>query len=295
MRVGLQIPIFKPSTPETMRLWLKDIAQAADEGGFYSIWMMDHFLQLGHGMGEPETEMLEGYVALGYLAGVTEKIRLGLMVGGVIYRHPAIVVKSISTLDVLSGGRAYFGIGAAWYEYECKSLGLPFPETKVRFELLEEQLKIARQMFAGDTSPYEGKHFQMEKPINNPQPLQKPRVPILIGGMGPRKTLRFVAQYANGTNFFGAAPDKMIKRRLEILKEHCADVGRPYEEIEKTVLVTANLPGVKGSPRGFEPIERGKQLHEMGFDHIIFNFMSDYTLDSMRYMSEEVIPVLEEL
>lgn len=295
MRVGLQIPIFKPSTPETMRSWLKDIAQAADVGGFYSIWMMDHFLQLGRGMGEPETEMIEGYVTLGYLAGVTEKVRLGLMVGGVIYRHPAIVVKSISTLDVLSGGRAYFGIGAGWYEYECKSLGLPFPETKVRFELLEEQLKIARQMFAGDTSPYMGKHFQMEGPINNPQPLQKPRVPILIGGMGPKKTLRFVAQYADATNFFGAAPDEMIKRRLEILKGHCEDVGRPYEEIEKTVLVTANVPGVQGSPRGFDPIERGKQLREMGFEHIIFNFMSDYTLDAMKYLSGEVIPVLKEL
>ena len=173
MRIGLQVPHYRPSTPETRREWLKETAQTIEAGGFYSMWVMDHFFQLGGTLGDPETEMMEGYTTLGYLAGVTEKLKLGLLVGGVIYRYPAIVVKLVSTLDVLSGGRMYFGIGAAWYEHESLSLGLPFPEKKVRFELLEEQLQIAHKMFAGDDTPYEGKHTQMPRPHNNPQPLQK--------------------------------------------------------------------------------------------------------------------------
>ena len=224
MRVGLQIPHFRPSTPENKRSWLKDVAQTADQSGFYSIWLMDHFLQLGFGFGEPDTEMLEGYSTLGFISGVTEKIKIGLLVGGVIYRHPAILVKTISTLDVLSGGRTYFGVGASWYEYECQCLGLPFPDKKTRFELLEEQLKIAKQMFAGDTTAYQSKHFQMQKLINNPQPLQKPHPPILIGGTGPQKTLRLVAQYADACNFFDA-PDAELIKSLNILKKHCEDVG----------------------------------------------------------------------
>ena len=290
MRVGLQIPHFRPSTPETKRSWLKDVAQAADQGGFYSIWVMDHFLQLGHDLGEPDTEMLEGYSTLGFLSGVTEKIKIGLLVGGVIYRHPAIVVKTISTLDVLSGGRAYFGIGAGWYDYECQCLGLPFPERKVRFELLEEQLKIAKQMFAGDTTAFQGKHFQMQKPINNPQPLQKPHPPILIGGMGPTKTLRFVAQYADACNFF-AAPDEKLIESLDILKKHCEDVGRPYEEIEKTTLQRADMLG-ENKPY---PVERAKQLRQMGFEHIIFNNMGAYSKERMKYLTDELAPAINEL
>jgi F420-dependent oxidoreductase-like protein len=288
MRISLQVPHFRPSTPESKRGWLKEIAQTADQGGFYSMWFMDHFLQLGSWLGKPETEMLEGYTSLGYVAGVTEKIRLGLMVGGVIYRHPAIVVKMISTLDVLSGGRVYFGIGAAWYDHECKCLGLPFPETSVRFELLEEQLKIAKQMFAGDTSPYNGKHFRMEAPVNNPQPLQKPHPPILIGGMGPKMTLRLVAQYADACNLFGGRADEDIRQALETLKKHCQDVGRPYDEIEKTVLQTYG----EGEP---DPVERGKQLAEWGIQQIIFNIKGDYTSETLKFFTDKVIPALKDL
>ena len=290
MKVGLQIPHFRPSTPENRREWLTEVAQTIESGGFYSIWVMDHFFQLGGWLGEPETEMMEGYTTLGFLAGVTEKLRLGLMVGGVIYRAPALVVKMISTLDVLSGGRMYFGIGAAWYEGESKALGLPFPDMKTRFELLEEQLQIAHQMFSGDTRPYTGKHTRMEHPVNNPQPLQQPHPPILIGGMGPTKTLRMVAEYADACNFFGGRGDEALLDSLETLKIRCKEAGRPYEEIEKTVLDTLSFEG--GRP---DAAARGKHLHEMGFEHIIFNLRGDYSKDNLRYLTEEVVPALNAL
>ncbi len=288
MRIGLQVPHYRPSTPETRRDWLKETAQTIEAGGFYSMWVMDHFFQLGGMLGDPETEMMEGYTTLGYLAGVTEKLRLGLLVGGVIYRYPAIVVKLVSTLDVLSGGRMYFGIGAAWYEHESISLGLPFPKKKVRFELLEEQLQIAHKMFAGDDSPYEGKHTQMPKPHNNPQPLQKPHPPILIGGMGPTKTLKFVAKYADACNFFGRVEDEQILKSLDILKKHCDDVGRPYDEIEKTALQTINMV----DDSGVDPVERAKTLHSFGFSHIIYNIQGEYSKETLRYLTEEVAPAV---
>jgi len=290
MRIGLQIPHFRPSTPQTRRSWLKDTVQTIEAGGFYSVWVMDHFFQLGGALGDPETEMMEGYTTLGYLAGVTEKIHLGLMVGGVIYRYPAIVVKMISTLDVLSGGRMYFGIGAAWYEYESKSLGLPFPEKKVRFELLEEQLQIAHRMFSGDSTPYNGKHTQMEKPFNNPQPLQRPHPPILIGGMGPKKTLRYIAKYGDACNFFGRTGEAQLKQSLEILRGHCEDVGRPYEEIEKTVLETADFS--KGKP---DVVARAAELKSWGFEHVIFNVGGDYSPENIRYLAEEIAPAVNAL
>lgn len=289
MKIGLQLPHFRPSTPETMRSWMIDTVQAVDQGGFDSLWVMDHFFQLGMWLGEPEDVMVEGYSTLGFFAGITEKVKIGLMVGGVIYRHPAQVVKIISTLDVLSGGRAYFGIGAAWYEHETKSLGMRFPPTAERFEHLEEMLKIAKHMWSGDTSAYEGKHFQIPYPLNNPQPLQKPHPPILIGGMGPKKTLRFVAQYADACNFFGRAEDDLLQERLDILKSHCEDVGRPYEDIEKTTLVTADFE--KGSLQ--KTIERANSLAAMGFEHLIFNVKGLYTPETLKMFTDEIIPALK--
>lgn len=289
MRIGLQLPHFRPSTPETMRSWLMETVQTVDEGGFDSLWVMDHFFQLGGWLGEPEEEMIEGYTTLGFFAGITHKIKIGLLVGGVIYRHPALVIKMVSTLDVLSGGRTYFGIGAAWYEHEAKSLGMVFPPMKERFEQLEETLKIAKHMWSGNTSAYEGKHFKLPYPVNNPQPLSKPHPPILIGGMGPKKTLRFVAQYGDACNFFGGQGDEMLKERLEILRGHCEDVGRPYEEIEKTVLQTADLEA--GGAQ--DVIDRGVALQEMGFEHIIFNVKGLYTPETLKLFTDEIIPVLK--
>ena len=289
MRIGLQLPHFRPSTPKTMRSWLTDTVQAVDQGGFDSLWVMDHFFQLGGWLGEPETEMIEGYTTLGFFAGITENVKIGLLVGGVIYRHPALVIKMVSTLDVLSGGRTYFGIGAAWNEQETTSLGMRFPPTKERFEQLEEILQIAKHMWAGDTSAYQGQHFQLPYPVNNPQPLSKPHPPILIGGMGPKKTLRFVAQYGDACNFFGGAENEVLVERLEILKRHCQDVGRPYEQIEKTVLATADLE--EGSAQ--DVITRGVELQEMGFEHLIFNIRGEYTLEALQLFTDEIIPALK--
>lgn len=289
MRIGLQLPHFRPSTPETMRNWLTDTAQTVDQGGFDSLWVMDHFFQLGGWLGKPETEMIEGYTTLGFLAGITEKVTIGLLVGGVIYRHPALVIKMVSTLDVLSGGRTYFGIGAAWYEHETESLGMDYPSTKERFEQLEDILQIAKHMWAGDTTAFDGVRFHIPYPVNNPQPLSKPHPPILIGGMGPKKTLRYVAQYGDACNFFGGAEDEVLIERLEILKGHCQDVGRPYEEIEKTALQTADFE--KGGAQ--EIIARGRALQEMGFEHIIFNIKGLYTPENLEKFTQEIIPALK--
>ena len=289
MRIGLQLPHFRPSTPASMRSWLMETLQIVDQGGFDSLWVMDHFFQLGGWLGKPEEEMIEGYTSLGFFAGLTENVKIGLLVGGVIYRHPALVIKMVSTLDVLSGGRTYFGIGAAWYEHETLSLGMRYPPTKERFEQLGEILQIAKHMWAGDTSPYQGQHFHLPYPINNPQPLIKPHPPILIGGMGPKKTLRYVAQYGDACNFFGGAEDDVLLERLEVLQEHCQNLGRPYEEIEKTVLQTANLQD--GSAR--EVIDRGLELQEMGFEHLIFNIRDEYTPESLQLFTDEIVPALK--
>ena len=289
MKIGLQIPHFRPSTPETMRIWLKDTVQTVDQGGFDSLWVMDHFFQLGSWLGKPETEMLEGYTTLGFFAGLTRNVTIGLMVGGVIYRHPAIVIKMVSTLDVLSGGRAIFGIGAAWYEHETQSLGMHFPPTSERFEQLEEILQIAHQMWRGDLSPFEGKQFQLPYPVINPQPLTKPHPPILIGGMGPKKTLRLVAKYGDACNFFGGSEDQLLKARLETLQEHCADLDRPYAEIEKTVLQTADFEDGDVN----DVIARGLVLQEMGFEHIIFNVKGLYNHETLKAFTNQIIPALK--
>ena len=289
MKIGLQIPHFRPSTPETMRSWLKDTVQTIDQGGFDSLWVMDHFFQLGFWLGEPETEMLEGYTTLGFFAGITENVTIGLMVGGVIYRHPAVVIKMVSTLDVLSGGRAIFGIGAAWYDHETKSLGMRFPPTSERFEQLEEILQIAHQMWRGEVAPYNGKHFQLPYPVNNPQPLSKPHPPILIGGMGPKKTLRFVAKYAEACNFFGNSEDDLLKDRLETLQNHCDDIGRPYTAIEKSVLQTANFEDGKVD----DVIARGLFLKKLGFEHIIFNVKGLYDRETLKAFTDEIVPALK--
>jgi F420-dependent oxidoreductase-like protein len=285
MRVGLQIPQFKPSTAANMGRWFAEIAQAADENDFYSLWVMDHFFQLGQWLGEPEEPMVEGYTTLGYLAGVTQKIKLGLLVGGVIYRHPAIVIKTITTLDVLSGGRAYFGIGAAWYEHESKSLGLPFPSMKERFEQLEDILQLAHHMWSGNTVEFKGKLFTVPYPVNNPQPLSQPHPPILIGGMGEKKTLRYVAQYADACNLFARAEADVLKHKLNVLKGHCEAVGRPYNEIEKTALATFT-PATQSVDDLAAEVQK---LNSLGFSHVIFNVNGDYTPELIAEIGQKVV------
>ncbi|HLO15832.1 MAG TPA: LLM class F420-dependent oxidoreductase, partial [Anaerolineales bacterium] len=234
MKIGLQIPNFTwPGGPKEIQNKLAEIARTADEAGFSSLWVMDHFFQIGRpnnagGLGPAEDEMLESYSTLSYLAGFTQKATLGALVTGVVYRHPGILIKTVTTLDVLSGGRAYLGIGAAWNEREARGLGVPFPPVKERFERLEETLQIAKQMWSGNNGPYNGKHYQLTETLCSPQPLSKPHPPILIGGMGEKKTLRLVAQYADACNLFAGPGIDTLRGKLSILKQHCEALGRDY-------------------------------------------------------------------
>src|SRR2546425_2872335 len=237
MRLGLQVPNFTwPNGQANLGDTFGLIAERAERAGLYSLWVMDHFFQIPL-VGVSENEMLEGYSALSIAAGRTNRIKLGTMVTGVTYRYPGLLVKTVTTLDVLSGGRAYLGIGAAWNEEEHRGLGVPFPPTAERFERLEETLHIAHQMWKGDEQPYQGKHYQLGRPLNSPSSVQKPHPPILIGGGGERKTLRLVAQYGDACNFsLTRLRLDEAQRKLGVLREHCQTIGRPYTDIEKTII-----------------------------------------------------------
>src|SRR4051812_13033606 len=236
MKLGLHCSRFTwPGDPAAMGTTLATIARRLDEAGFYSLSVMDHLFQIPP-VGPVDLDMNEAYTTLGYLAGVTERLRLGTIVTGVTYRHPGVLVKQVTTLDVLSGGRAWFGIGAAWFEREHDALGVPFPPLKERFERLEETIQIALQMWSTNNGEFVGKHYRLKETLCVPAPLTKPRPPILIGGGGEKKTLRLVAKYADACNLFGT-PD-VVEHKLNVLRQHCADLGRDYNAIEKTVLTT---------------------------------------------------------
>lgn len=263
MRIGLQVPSFTfPGGPEQIAPTFGRMAREADQGGLHSLWVMDHFFQI-RGVGPSEEPMLEGYTALAYAAALTERITLGTMVTGVTYRHPGILVKTVTTLDVLSGGRAWLGIGAAWNEEESRGLGIRFPPTAERFERLEETLRIAHRMWEGDESPFEGGHYALERPLNSPPALRSPHPPVLIGGGGEKKTLRFVAKYADACNLFDGDE---LPHKLDVLREHCEREGRGYGEIEKTALSLFT-----GTPSVDEAVEKVGRLAERGIDHAIFS------------------------
>jgi F420-dependent oxidoreductase-like protein len=299
MKIGLQIPNFTyPDGPKELGKKLAEIARTADDAGFSSIWVMDHFFQIGSrdrsmGLGPAEDEMLEGYSTLSYLAGITKKVTLGTLVSGVVYRHPGILVKTVTTLDVLSGGRAYLGIGAAWNEREARGLGIPFPSVKERFERLEETLEIANQMWSDNNGPYSGKHFQLVETLCNPQPLSKPHPPILIGGSGETKTLRLVAKYADACNLFARMGKEVVQGKLDILKQHCEKVGRDYAEIEKTVLSTVHLAPDKMNSKNV--IEECQALAGIGITHVIFNMPNVHEIKPLEVFGREIIPALAEL
>lgn len=290
MRIGLQIPNFTyPGGPKTLATDLAAIAKTADTMGFYSLWVMDHFFQL-EGIGPVDNDMLEGYSTLSYLAAITEQVKLGTLVTGVIYRYPGILVKTVSTLDVLSGGRAYFGVGAAWFEREARGLGIPFYDWTIRFEMLEETLQIAHRMWSDEVASFEGKHFKLEEPLNRPQPLTQPHPPIMIGGMGEKKTLRMVAQYADACNLFVRAGLDVLEHKLDVLKGHCEDVGRDYETIEKTSLGTVHL--AEGEMSADEVIELCRDLAGIGFDHAIFNMPNVHEVTPLHTFGETIIPAV---
>jgi F420-dependent oxidoreductase-like protein len=297
MKIGLQIPNFTwPNGPVGISSKLAEIARTADEAGFASLWVMDHFFQIGSrdramGLGPAEDEMLEGYSTLSYLAGLTKKVKLGTLVTGVIYRHPGILVKTVTTLDVLSGGRAYLGIGAAWNEREAKGLGVLFPPVAERFQRLEEALQIAKQMWSDDVGPFNGKYYQLAETLNSPQPLTKPHPPILIGGSGEKKTLRLVAQYADACNLFARMGTDTVRAKLDVLKRHCDAVKRDYSEIEKTTLGTVHL--ASGQMSASEVIEQCRALADLGIQQAIFNMPNVHDIAPLETFGREIIPAVE--
>jgi F420-dependent oxidoreductase-like protein len=238
MNLDLHVPRFTwPGGPAAIGPTMSDLARTAEALGVRTLSVMDHWFQM-EAMWPAEEPMLEGYTTLGFVAARTERLRVRLLVGGVTYRHPGLLAKTVTTLDVLSGGRAELGLGAAWYEREHRGLGVPFPPVAERFERLEETLQICLQMWGDDDGPYDGTHYQLAETLCSPKPVSSPRPRVLIGGGGERKTLRLVAQYADACNLFGDAD--VIAHKLDVLRGHCDSVGRDFAEIEVTSLVNVD-------------------------------------------------------
>jgi F420-dependent oxidoreductase-like protein len=286
--IGLHIANFTfPAGPAGLAEDLTRVAVAAEDAGFTRISVMDHLWQI-EGFGPPESNMLEAYTTLGYLAARTSRVELLTWVTAVSYREPGLLAKLVSTLDVLSGGRAMLGIGAAWYAAEARGLGLSFPSTAERFERLEETLQIVQQMWSEDEAPYAGTHYRLERTLNRPLPLRRP--PILIGGGGEKKTLRLVAQYAQACNLF-AGPD--VERKLEILRGHCADVGRDYDEIEKTVNLLLD-PGTNGE-KVDDLLARLQGLAKLGVQHVQGVVPGVSEITPLEIIGREVVPAAKNL
>ena len=283
MRIGLHIASFTyPNGPTGLRDDLARIASTADDLGFSRISVMDHVWQI-RGFGPAEGEMLEAYTALGFIAAHTRRAEILAWVTAAVYRQPGLLAKQISTLDVLSGGRAMLGLGAGWNEQECLGLGLPFPPVAERFERLEETLQICRQMFSDSEEPFRGKHYQLGRTLNVPQPLR--RVPILVGGGGEKKTLRMVAQYADACNLFDIP---VLPEKLDILRGHCERLGRDYGEIEKTVMSGIDLDR-EAVP---QLLQRLRRLADLGVAHVHSHVANVSAITPLETLANEVIPVI---
>ncbi len=290
MKIGLQIPDFTwPGGAAQIGPTLATIARAADDTGFEHIMVMDHLFQIAS-VGPAEHEMLEAYTTLGFLAAHTSRARLGTLVTAAIYRYPGMLGKIVTTLDVLSGGRAWLGIGAGWNEQECRGLGIPFPPLPVRFEQLEESIQICLQMWAGDERPYNGTLNHLERPLNSPQALTTPHPPIMIGGSGEKRTLRLVARYAQACNLF---PSPELGHKLEVLREHCEREGRNYDEIEKTAIFRFNV-GPKGE-NAHEVVDQLGRFAEAGIQTVIGQVINVHEITPLEVMGSEVIPAVASL
>ena len=287
MKLGVHVPDFTwPGGPRHLGEDLAAVGRAADAAGFDRLSVMDHLWQI-RGVGPPEHEMLEAYTTLGFLAGQTSRIKLLTLVTGVVYRSPGLLAKMVTTLDVLSGGRAMLGIGAAWNEDEARGLGLFFPPIAERFEHLEDTLRICLQMWSDDDSPFAGTHANLGRTLNSPQALSRPHPPILIGGSGERKTLRLVARYAQACNLF-STPD--LEHKLDVLKEHCEREGRDYDDIEKTVLFNFDV-GEHGE-RTAELIEQLRGLAQLGFQVAHGRVTDVWRIEPLEIIGREVIPAI---
>ena len=290
MKIGLQIPDFTwPGNPEQLSPTLATIARTADDAGFEHIMVMDHLFQIPM-VGPVEHEMLEAYTTLGFLAANTSRARLGTLVTAATYRYAGMLAKIVTTLDVLSGGRAWLGIGAGWNEEECRGLGIPFPPLAERFEQLEETIRICLQMWTGDERPYDGKLNHLERPLSSPNALTKPHPPIMIGGSGEKKTLRLVAKYAQACNLF---PSPELRHKLDVLREHCEREGRNYDEIEKTAIYRFDV-GPKGEKTG-ELIDQLGHLAELGIQTAIGGVLNVSQITPLEIMGRDVIPAVAPL
>lgn len=308
MKIGLQIPYFTyPGSQEPLADTFGRIVREAEAAGFDSVWVMDHYFQL-EGLGPADAEMMECYSALSYAAALTERIMLGPLVVGVTYRQPAILVKTATALDVLSKGRSYFGVGAAWFEREHKGLGVPFPPRKERFERLEETLQIAHQMWSGEAGAYNGTHYRLAEAINVPNSVQRPHPPIMIGGMGEQKTFRFIAKYGDACNIFTWDGIESVKEKYAVLRERCDEIGRPWSEIEKTTLSELKVtPDGKPMADEFHTPEKSEdmvasqaidwfqQLAEAGTDHAIFNSSVCHIPGALDVYAETIIPAVHKM
>jgi F420-dependent oxidoreductase-like protein len=281
MRFSINIGNFtSPGGPESIGPSLLDVARAADESGMDTLWVGDHLIQAnpydttGH-------DMLEAYTALGFLAARTERVRLGVMVTAVTFRPPSLLVKAVTSLDVLSGGRAWFGIGAGYNEAEARAMGLPLPPTAERFERLEETLRLAKQMWSGVETPFEGLHYRLERPTNQPSPLSSPHPPIVVGGAGEKKTLRLVAAYADACNLFDIPGQAdLLRHKLDVLAGHCEAVGRSFGEIEKTV---SSRLGAGETP--IAVAERCAAFTELGIDQIVMIVDGAWTVEAVERLA----------
>jgi F420-dependent oxidoreductase-like protein len=299
VKFGLQIPSFTwPGGDAAIGPTLARLVREAEGVGFDSLWVMDHFFQI-RGVGPTDDPMLEGWTALGFMAANTRRATLGLMVGGVHYRHPALWVKAATTLDVLSGGRAWLGIGAAWNQEESEGLGFPFPPLAERFELLEDTLRYAHEMWQGPKGtqqPFEGRHVHARRLLNAPQALSQPHPRIMIGGGGEQKTLRLVARYADATNVFGGPVQ--IHHKYEVLRAHCEAVGRPFDEIERSTLQTVRLPGTAPAEHTSTPaqiVDRFGELADAGAQHLIFSIRDVAEPGRLELVGREILEPLRPL
>lgn len=290
MRLGLHLPDYTWSGgPRRLGPQLAEIVRTAEQAGFDRISVMDHVWQIPT-VGPVDHEMLEAYTTLGFIAAHTSRVSLMALVTAATYRPPGLLAKAVTTLDVLSGGRAWLGIGAGWNEEECRGLGLPFPPTAERFERLEEAIQICLAMWSDDDAPYVGKHHRLDRTLNVPQALQRPHPPILIGGGGERKTLRLVARYAQACNLFANAD---LPRKLEVLREHCAAEGRAYDEIEKTVMYHFDLG--RNGERVDRIIDDLRELAAMGFSVAHGRVVDVSLLKPLEIIGESVIPAVAAL
>jgi F420-dependent oxidoreductase-like protein len=291
MRLGFQFQTFN-QPPDQLGASLGSIARAAEDAGFDYVLTMDHFFQLPM-LGPVDAPMIEAYTTLSFLAAHTSRVRLGTLVSGPMSRHPGVLIKQVTALDVLSGGRAMLGIGASWFEREHLAFGIPFPPQAERFERLEEVLQIAHQMWRGDREPYVGKHYRLDEPVNSPAALSRPHPPILVGGGGEQRTLRLVARYADACNL-DVDDIHQTQHKLDVLREHCAEIGRPFDDIQRTAIIPIIDLGERGEHANAF-VDRLGALSDIGIQAVFGSFADSDLRRAIDIAGRDVVPQARQL